>query len=262
MKEILEETKVFNNCDEFNVYLSRNYNFVSEFTSIDGCEKIICKVIKPVNMHYNIPHIGVSILSFSKRIMNEVMCLAEDHGIELYYQDTDSMTVKHHDILNRRDDNGKDVSLSNLFFEKYNRKLIGKNLGQFNFDLKLSYIDEEGNEQSCSNVIATEAIFCGKKCYIDRLQGTKKVKLTDGSYKEDIHYGWYIRMKGVPKSTILYTCKKLGLDPFQLYERLFLGEEIEFDLTEGGEKCNFKFNKNYTIETIQSGLYSRRLSFK
>jgi len=29
----------------------------------------------------------------SKRIMNEVMCLAEDLGIEIYYTDTDSMHI-------------------------------------------------------------------------------------------------------------------------------------------------------------------------
>ena len=35
-------------------------------------------------------YIGVMILSISKRIMNEVICTAEDNDIEIYYQDTDS----------------------------------------------------------------------------------------------------------------------------------------------------------------------------
>jgi hypothetical protein len=38
-------------------------------------------------------YIGAFILSMSKRIMSEVMCLAEDNGIEIYYQDTDSMHI-------------------------------------------------------------------------------------------------------------------------------------------------------------------------
>ena len=38
-------------------------------------------------------YIGVMILSISKRIMNEVICTAEDYGIEIYYQDTDSMHI-------------------------------------------------------------------------------------------------------------------------------------------------------------------------
>jgi ribosomal protein S8 len=37
--------------------------------------------------------LGVQILSMSKRIMNEVMCTAEDLGIEIFYQDTDSMHI-------------------------------------------------------------------------------------------------------------------------------------------------------------------------
>lgn len=48
--------------------------------------------------------------------MNEVMCLAEDHGIEIYYQDTDSMHIAKDDI----------PKLSNIFMTKYNRELIGK----------------------------------------------------------------------------------------------------------------------------------------
>jgi hypothetical protein len=34
----------------------------------------------------------------SKRIMNEVMCLAEQNKLKLYYQDTDSIHIKEEDI--------------------------------------------------------------------------------------------------------------------------------------------------------------------
>ena len=43
-------------------------------------------------------HCGVEVLSMSKRIMNEVMCLAEDIGIDIYYQDTDSIHLKTQDV--------------------------------------------------------------------------------------------------------------------------------------------------------------------
>ena len=43
-------------------------------------------------------YIGVMILSISKRIMNEVICTAEDNNIEIYYQDTDSMHIGLDDI--------------------------------------------------------------------------------------------------------------------------------------------------------------------
>jgi hypothetical protein len=55
----------------------------------------------------------------SKRIMNEVMCLAEDLGIQIYYQDTDSMHIKVDDI----------ARLAEHYVAKYGRELIGKNLG-------------------------------------------------------------------------------------------------------------------------------------
>lgn len=34
----------------------------------------------------------------SKRVMNEVMCLAEDNGIDIKYQDTDSMHIETDEI--------------------------------------------------------------------------------------------------------------------------------------------------------------------
>ena len=37
----------------------------------------------PINEHFSLPHIGIEILSMSKRIMNRVMCLAEDLNIKI-----------------------------------------------------------------------------------------------------------------------------------------------------------------------------------
>jgi len=54
--------------------------------------------VKTLIDHYNIAQVGVCILSMSKRIMNEVMCLAEDEGVDIYYQDTDSMHLNDCDI--------------------------------------------------------------------------------------------------------------------------------------------------------------------
>ena len=48
--------------------------------------------------HYNYCHCGVEILSMSKRIMNEVMCSAEDLDLEIFYQYTDSMHIKYEEV--------------------------------------------------------------------------------------------------------------------------------------------------------------------
>ena len=56
--------------------------------------------------------------------MNKVMCLADDHGINIYYTDTDSIHI---------DEAGVEP-LAKLYEEKYEQKLIGKQLGQFHCD--------------------------------------------------------------------------------------------------------------------------------
>jgi hypothetical protein len=160
----------------------------------------------------------------SKRIMNEVMGLAEDNNLEMFYQDTDSIhiTAEHIEIL------------AKLFYGVFGKELIGEDLGQFHSDFDL---------KDCENVFANRSIFLGKKCYIDELYGTDE---KTGEQKIDYH----IRMKGIPNSTIKHTAKKMNIGVFELYEKLYAGESIKFDLTEGGVKANFKINKNGTINTL------------
>lgn len=231
MKPIDSETNIFDDVKQFKTYLSRNYNFVKEFTYFG--DKVKVKSIKPINDHYNIAHVGSMILSMSKRIMNEVMCSAEDNNIKLYYQDTDSIHIKDEDIS----------KLSSIFKQKYNRDLIGKNLGQFHSDFQLD---------GCKDIIANASIFLGKKCYIDRLEGI------DNNGEKQIDY--HIRMKGIPNAVILYTSKKLGYaNPFEMYKDLYEGKSIEFDLTNDGTKANFKMNKDYSVQTLE--VFKRTIKF-
>ena len=53
---------------------------------------------KSILNHFNYSHCGVEILSMSKRIMNEVMTLAEDGGLNIWYQDTDSMHINYEEV--------------------------------------------------------------------------------------------------------------------------------------------------------------------
>jgi len=225
MKPVESDYKFFNvykGEDELNTFISRNYNWIKCFTRFGNTVKV--EMVKRLSTHSNIAQVGVSILSMSKRIMNEVMCCAEDNGIDIYYQDTDSMHLKDADI----------PKLGDAFSSKYQRVLIGDALGQFHSDFDLP---------GCKNIVCTKSIFLGKKCYIDELQGTNK-----NGEKET---GYHIRMKGIPEKVIDYTYKKLGYkNPFQMYEALYNGKSITFDLTNDGTKANFKFNKNYTIHTV------------
>ena len=232
LKEIETEIKFFNNEEDMNVFISRNYNWIKNYEAIDDSNMWILEKVNPINNHFNIPHVGVSILSWSKRIMNEVMGLAEDNNLEMFYQDTDSIhiTADHIEIL------------AKLYYGVYGKELIGENLGQFHSDFDLD---------GCENVYASRSIFLGKKCYIDELKGI------DENGKEQTDY--HIRMKGVPNSTIKHTAKNLNINVFQLYEKLYQGDKIKFDLTEGGVKANFKINKNGTINTLS--FFERIISF-
>ena len=234
MKPVETESRFFDDDDKFQVYLSKNYNWITSFVKFGT--KVKVNTVKTLIDHYNIAQVGVCILSMSKRIMNEVMCLAEDNNCEIYYQDTDSMHLKDCDI----------AKLSDAFSAKYGRELIGKGLGQFHSDFEL---------KGCKDVYATKSIFLGKKCYIDELVGTDE---KTGEQKT----GYHIRMKGIPNKAIYHTCSVEGYtSPYEMYERLYNGEEISFDLTCNNTKPVFKFDKNYVVHTIQTGGFDMRISF-
>lgn len=207
-------------------YVSKNYNsidYYTEFGNDEKYKKYRVKIIKPIKAVFNNAHCGVEILATSKRIMNEVMCLAEDNAMPIYYTDTDSIHIEDKNI----------EPLSVLFKEKYKRQLIGKNMGQFHSDFSSDKIKKD--------IIAVKSIFIGKKMYIDVLEG----KDENGNVVQDYH----IRMKGISESAILYYCLMNELTPYELYKKLYNGIKIKFDLTCGGNKCSFEYNPDYSISS-------------
>jgi len=157
--------------------------------------------------------------------MNEVICLAEDNNLDIYYQDTDSIHIQDKDIK----------VLEDKFRQKYNIELIGNDLGQFHSDFELKGADK--------NIVATDSIFLGKKSYIDKLIGEDK----DGNQVE----GYHFRMKGIPSKVVEYYCKKNKINVYDLYKQMYNGEKIKFDLTCGGESFCIKHDKDYTINVLQ-----------
>ena len=130
------------------------------------------KIAKSIYQYANNNLFGVTILDMSKRIMNEVMTLAEELDIKIFYQDTDSMHIE----KKRLDD------LVTAYKTKYGRDLIGANLGQFHSDF----------DELTGDVYATKSIFLGKKAYIDMLENDKG--------EHSVHY----RMKGIPLKCVKY----------------------------------------------------------
>jgi hypothetical protein len=227
-KEHKEDLKFINTKKEFKNMYDYHFNSVISYDKITE-DKYCMKVRKSINKHYSRPQIGVEILSMSKRIMNEVMCLAEDENLDIYYQDTDSIHIKDSNI----------EILSNKFKEKYNRTLIGKYMGQFHSDFP-------------DDAKAIECIFLGKKSYIDVLQKPNK----NGEYKIDKNLqDYHIRMKGVPKESIIK--HKSNNKPIDIYKDLFNGKSYKFDCLLG---ClGFKKNNDFSTKSLTEFL--RELSF-
>lgn len=196
------------------------YNFVKlNCQSIKSCMDLGNNFVyftQHVNVDHsaNLAHVGSLILGMSKRIMNEVMCLAEDNGIFIAYQDTDSMHMK----------SGDEFKLNKLFKKKYGRKLIGVELGQFHtdFSMKVNGIDVD------DNIISIMSYFLAKKCYIDRLKHTDPVTGVET-------FDYHIRMKGINRTAIDVWCKQNKCKPMELYQHLFEGNHATFDLLAGGK---------------------------
>ena len=108
-------------------------------------------LVKPISNHFNGCHLGSQVLSMSKRIMNEVITTAEDLGIKIFYQDTDSMHILENDL----------IKLSEQYKQLYDRDLIGSNMGQFHNDFTL---------EGLNNIYSKELVILGKKSYIDLLE--------------------------------------------------------------------------------------------
>ena len=94
--------------ETFNPYIrfvNKHYNEIVEDIKVSETIHEIkrlkpneIKRLKPTNNHFNNSLLGIQILSMSKRIMNEVMCLAYDIGCHIFYQDTDSMHIFKDDL--------------------------------------------------------------------------------------------------------------------------------------------------------------------
>lgn len=214
-------TKIFNKklndyVDDYPLakYLIKNSARIISYIQVNKNLSAI-KVGQQIDTFYTNTLLGVQILSMSKRIMNEVMCTAEDIGIKIYYQDTDSMHIQ----KNKIDD------LAAEYKKRFGRELIGKNLGQFHNDF-----DE------VENGYAYKSIFVGKKMYVDMLKNEEN--------KQGIHY----RMKGVNLDCVKLYAEENNLSIFDIYNKLYNDEILKFDLLKA--KPCFKMNDNQTVTNL------------
>ena len=233
----IETDKKYIHKDDYEKFQDRHFNNIKQTTELFDKEHYKVDMIKNIDTHFNCVHIGVEILSMSKRIMYEVMTIAEDNNYNMYITDTDSIHI----------DTDKVELLAEKFKQEHNRELIGKGMGQFHTDFELN--------GACGEIVAIDSVFLGKKCYCDRLKSVDK-------FGNDI-YDYHIRMKGVPCSSILYKANKdYDGDVIALYNDMYNGIEVEFDLLvndDGSKKCRFEFNKDMTIQNKHE--FKRNIKF-
>ncbi len=215
-KPIKKQTNYVRNYDA-PTYAMTHYHQLYQSIEIIGGDKTLFELYKPLDTQFNNCLYGVQVLSMSKRIMNEVICLAEDLNLHIYYQDTDSIHIVDKEI----------AILERAYNVMYKRELIGKDMGQFHSDF----------DELTHNPVSIESYFVGKKMYIDKLTN------------DDGEMAYHIRLKGVPNATIdIVVNEQYGGDPMKLYDQLYNGGSETFDICRG--RPQFSFDKNGTIKTM------------
>ena len=247
LRPIDDKTK-FIKKDDWSNYIRMRYNYMIEAEMLTNSNNIKVRESKPINRHFTFAPLGVNILSMSKRIMNEVICTAEDINIPIYYQDTDSIHTQKQDL----------PRLDAEFKLRYHRDLIGKSLCQFHPDFAPI------NQQ---DPVAVKSVFIMKKTYIDKLMNASG----------DVAF--HVRCKGIPTDVVVLKANELYPNATQchvdgplvygdstpntsysielLYDALHSGQSIQFDLCSGTRPC-FDMRSNFTITTKSS--FVRRIS--
>lgn len=205
--------------NNFDYYVSKYFNTINGIVKLRNGQYDIERL--HIDDSYNRGQCGSMILSYSKRIMNEVFDIANENKLPIYYTDTDSIHMNYDDV----------PILEEEFQKKYNRNVTGKQLGQFHIDFDL--------DGACDEIYSKKAIFLGKKSYIDVLESKDK----NGDLINGLHY----RMKGITKEGIIHKAKQIKGDILDVYEKLAQGEKMNitlnpYDTTNNSEKVLFEFS--------------------
>ena len=218
-------------------HVSKYYHHIKSWTDIKRSDYLRMETHKSLDESFSSPHLGSQVLSYSKRLMNRVICTAHDHKMKIYYTDTDSIHIDEEAVL----------PLAKVYEEKYGKEPIGKNLGQFHCDFDF---------KGMSDVRSVGLIVLGKKCYIDRLEGTDK----DGVKQ----YSYHIILKGVSPDAINHYVNTRRLtdqdySEWNVYEDLYNGESVTFDLNVNN-KVRFEKSKDQEYGTFV-GSFKRTIKF-
>ena len=235
-------------------YVLSHSKRVCSASKIGDSEKYLVKSSEDINKHSNYNHIAVGILSFSKRLMNEVFVLADENNISMEYSDTDSIFMDGDDL----------DALEKQFKLKYSKDLINQDgaLNTFKVDMDDfvvrgvdgKYVKTSRKELGFdkNTIVGGEAIYLGKKTYLMEVKHT-----------EDVDFRGYIfSSKGITDTSLFHYCNKkeveLGsrYDLKDLYLDLANNAYVEIDLCEDGSKYRVEYRNTASFQKTH---FTRRI---
>ena len=138
--------------------------------------------------------------------------------------------------------------LALAFKSKDNRDLIGEDMSQFHIDFDL--------DGACGEIYSTESYVLAKKTILINWKVLIK--------NNDVITGDHIRLKSVPTSCINHTSKNMEMSPMDIYIYKHLygdGQCVQFDLTENGKSCGFKYEKDMSVRSYEENEFTRTVTF-
>lgn len=236
-KSIFESTKL-KDVDTLRRMLARG----DEFNSIEYVSEEQVLVTKSEDSDSTrMPNIvAVLTLSMSRRIMNEIMGIAQVNGYVVYYTDTDSIHVRAEDVEPIRE----------LCRVKYGREVIGNDESQMHNDFSIEHdVDAVG----------VKAIYCGPKCYFIDAEGKNR----DGKVIKD---QCVTKLKGVTKDGLIAgemmeRGKTRGERYLRMYKK-FCNGGVEMVLNPVGfKKVMMDYRGIGRVYNRTPGSFMRRISF-
>jgi hypothetical protein len=240
-KSIMKQSKenIIVICDDKkDEYLFKYFHTIKSLERLNATQWKV--YLTSIDKSTNYSHVGCSILSYSKRIMNEVFDIANNNKIPIYYTDTDSIHILASGIK----------TLETEYEKVYKRVLRGKQLGQFHSDFDIAINKKLDSGIVCDNTIAIKSMFIGKKIYCNILQGYDFV---NDKQKMSSH----VRIKGVTKAGINDTIdNQYNGQVDKLFEDLCNDKIVKFILNPG-ENILFEYSSDGVY--LKQGDFSRSL---
>ena len=74
-------------------HVSNYYHHIKSWTDLRNCYYLRMETFESLDESYRSAHLGSRVLSYSKRLMNRVICTAHEEEMKISYIDTDSITL-------------------------------------------------------------------------------------------------------------------------------------------------------------------------